>query len=352
MKKLFFLLALILLCSQITSAKVIFVKQNANGDGSSWTSAFGQLQSALTIAESGDQIWVASGTYYTSYSKDVSVETRGVSFVIKDGVELYGGFSGNEITLKDRDIKFNKTILSGEIGDAASIKDNAFTILTTIDVSAKTIIDGFTFTGGNANGYGTPGDAACSGGALFNKANINTESSPTISNCTFINNRARSGGAIFNFANEGKIRSMLTNCSFIANISNFNGGALYNHGDYGVCNPIIKNCLFTENDGYYGSAILNKGLEGETKPLIIACIFTNNISTVRGGAVYSFQEEKGICKEIYSNGCRFESNRNRSSIQDGKNDTLASNEHTVGIKVRASNTEATPADDDIPSFDD
>ncbi len=297
MKKLFFFLALILLCTQVTSAKVIFVKQNADGDGSSWTSAFGQLQSALQIAETGDQIWVASGTYYPTYSTTISEEIRNISFIIKDGVELYGGFSGNETILTDRDVKFNITTLSGEIGDVKSIEDNSFTVITTIDVSAKTIVDGFTITGGNSNGYGIAGDASYSGGAWFNKAHINSESSPTINNCIFSHNRAREGGAMFNFANEGVIRTTLTNCDFLANISDFNGGALYNHGDYSICSPIIKNCRFLENDSYYGSAILNKGLEGETKPLIIGCVFISNISTVRGGAIYSYKEEKVFAKQ-------------------------------------------------------
>lgn len=345
MKKLFFFLALILLCSQITSAKVIFVKQNAIGDGSSWTSAFGQLQSALEIAEKGDQIWVATGTYYTSNATEVSDETRSISFVIKDGVALYGGFFGNETILEDRDSKFNLTTLSGEMGDIDSNEDNAFTVITTIDVSSETIIDGFTITKGNANGFGAAGDPTSCGGAWFNMANINTESSPTILNCTFTNNGARDGGAMYNFANEGVIRTILTDCKFLSNHTDFDGGALYNNGDNSICSPIIKSCYFVENDSYYGAGILNKGVKGETKPLITGCVFAGNVSTVRGGAIYSYDEDKGICEAIIS-GCRFEDNP--SLIKDEMSGVrVADNKPT--IVIRATTPNVTP--EEITSFD-
>ena len=44
---------------------VIHVKADATGanNGSSWTDAFGDLQTALARAISGDEIWVAAGSY-------------------------------------------------------------------------------------------------------------------------------------------------------------------------------------------------------------------------------------------------------------------------------------------------
>src|SRR5512139_1671612 len=46
---------------------VIYVNANASGpiyDGLAWTSAFTDVQSALTVAVYGDEIWVAEGLYY------------------------------------------------------------------------------------------------------------------------------------------------------------------------------------------------------------------------------------------------------------------------------------------------
>jgi hypothetical protein len=35
----------------------------ASGDGTSWNTAFRYLRDALAVAQSGDRVWVAGGTY-------------------------------------------------------------------------------------------------------------------------------------------------------------------------------------------------------------------------------------------------------------------------------------------------
>jgi hypothetical protein len=51
---------------------IIYVKGDAGGgdDGTSWVDAFTDLQSALSAAVSGDQIWVAAATYYPTPGTD------------------------------------------------------------------------------------------------------------------------------------------------------------------------------------------------------------------------------------------------------------------------------------------
>src|SRR5262249_48040230 len=61
------------------------------GDGLSWVGAHQSLQTALAAAQPGDEIWVAAGIYKPSDSLD-----RTVSFALKSGVAIYGGFSGVE----------------------------------------------------------------------------------------------------------------------------------------------------------------------------------------------------------------------------------------------------------------
>src|SRR5436190_301007 len=92
-----------------------YVKWNANGanDGSSWTNAYTDLQSALSVASSGDEIWVAAGTYEPTTGTD-----RIISFTLKNGVAVYGGFEGAETLLTQRNPATNVTTLSGNIGIA------------------------------------------------------------------------------------------------------------------------------------------------------------------------------------------------------------------------------------------
>ena len=78
----------------------IYVKADASGanNGSSWADAYIDLQDALSVAVSGDQIWVASGTYYPTTGTDQSA-----TFTLANGVSIYGGFDGTETLLTERD---------------------------------------------------------------------------------------------------------------------------------------------------------------------------------------------------------------------------------------------------------
>src|SRR5262245_22819057 len=92
------------------AAGVIYVRSGAAGanDGASWADAYTSLQSALAAASSGDQIWVAAGTYTPSATGD-----RDASFTLSSGVAVYGGFAGSETQLGERDWTANATTLSG-----------------------------------------------------------------------------------------------------------------------------------------------------------------------------------------------------------------------------------------------
>ena len=302
MKRILLTLTVLLSAMQLgLQAKVIYVQSGAEGQGSSWEDAVGDLQDALLLAQPGDQIWVASGTYTPTSDND-----RTVSFILRDSIELYGGFSGVEGTLEERSFENNLTILSGEIGDAATTEDNSFTVVMMTGVSAATIIDGFTISDGTANGFSEGGDVTSSGAGLFNDATVQP-SSPVIRNCVFTNNYAREGAAIYNYAEGGKSRPFIASCAFITNHADFDGGAIYNNGNYGVCSPRISDCIFIENDSYYGAGILNKATRGESKPIVEDCVFAGNVSVVRGSAIYCYKESKSTCEAILKS-CRFEEN--------------------------------------------
>ena len=149
-----FVIWLAALCAHATysraAAAVVYVNAAATGgnDGSSWVNAYTSLPSALTAANSGDEIWVASGTY-----RPTTTTNRDVSFPLKNGVGTYGGFLGTETLRSQRDPAANVTILSGDIGTPGSSSDNSYHVVTADStVTASTVLDGFTITGGNANG--------------------------------------------------------------------------------------------------------------------------------------------------------------------------------------------------------
>ncbi|KPV47083.1 hypothetical protein SE17_42755, partial [Kouleothrix aurantiaca] len=115
----------------------LYVNQAAlagKNHGGSWADAYLDLQDALTTAIAGDQIWVAQGSYTPG-------ARRTDSFVLKPGVDLYGGFAGTEVRLAERDWQGNATLLSGDIGVVGSTGDNAYHVLTVQGNSGPQIVD-------------------------------------------------------------------------------------------------------------------------------------------------------------------------------------------------------------------
>lgn len=137
------------------SSTVVYVNEFAGGsnDGTSWNNAFQDLQAALAVAGSNVEVWVAQGTYYP-HSVD-----RDVSFEIESDVALYGGFSGGETLLSERDPKNNNTILSGDLNDddnsiitynEQTRGDNSYHVVVA-SFATNAVLDGVTITGGNAS---------------------------------------------------------------------------------------------------------------------------------------------------------------------------------------------------------
>ena len=73
----------------LSTAEVLRLAQGEGciTDGTSWTSAFRELQCGIAAATAGDQIWIGQGIYRPGVSTNLS-------FILKNGVNLYGGFLG------------------------------------------------------------------------------------------------------------------------------------------------------------------------------------------------------------------------------------------------------------------
>ncbi len=312
--------ALLALSPFYSGGQTIYLAQNATGDGTSWADAAGNLKAVLDTAPPGTQIWVKEGIYFPVTCSPCGFAERNISFVIPNGVKVFGGFAGTETTLDQRDLSNHPTFLSGDIDQDGTLENNAYSVVQTIHTDSSTQVDGFIITGGNARNPDYPTAAAQnSGGGWFNDGATNGfSSSPVIRNCRFENNYAWGyGGAIMNEASfGGHITATLHNCVFQQNTSRNGGGAVYDSGSFsGVCNPTYTDCRFennacTESDG---GAIFNIGSEsGTCNPSFIRCHFLNNTAAHDGGAMYSFGKN-GNSSPLLTN-CLLENN---SALQGG-----------------------------------
>lgn len=203
---------------------VWYVNINATGtnNGTSWADAYTDLQSAIGASNFGDEIWVAAGTY-----KPTATTTRTISFTIKNGTKVFGGFNGTETLVTQRNSVTNLTILSGEIATGAA-NDNSYNVVYFSNVGNQTKIDGFTILGG----YNSTGS-----GAGIRSAN----SSPVIDNCKIIGNYADIGGGL---SHGGSGNIAIQNCLFEGNICASQGGAI---NIYVGTNNSITNCYIKSN---------------------------------------------------------------------------------------------------------
>ena len=260
--------------AQSALARIIYVDADANGaNGRSWADAYNSLQKALGEASSGDKILVAQGVY-----KPSKTGNREESFTLIDGITLKGGYAGFAEPNHDaRDIDVYKTILSGDLnGDDVEVAnpedlkeeptraENSYHVVDCELINESTFLEGFTITGGYANGTRTRDE---NGGGMYN-----VRSSPKIIACTFSGNYTKdNGGGMYNLGGSPEI----TNCSFSENSAKF-GGGMYND----MSSPTVLNCTFSDNSARQsGGGMYND----DSDSVLLSCRFVGNLSTLGGG---------------------------------------------------------------------
>ncbi|MCK4658281.1 MAG: hypothetical protein KAV82_02060, partial [Phycisphaerae bacterium] len=256
---------------------VIFVKASATGanDGTSWADAYTHPQVAMSAAVSGDEIWVAAGTY-----RPTGMHYYTLNLI--SGIGVYGGFAGTETQRDQRDWAANVTILSGDyLGDDNGFDNDHDNSYHVIYFFYTAVLDGFTVTGGRAR---MDYDYEPYGGGMLC---LGCGSSPTVTNCTFTENWATDrGGAICVIGSN----PTLTNCTFTGNYSGSGGGIFLGIDTHYDCDtyPTLIGCTFTGNSGITGSGVYCGRISGSdnVSPTLIDCTFTGNSSSSAGGGMY------------------------------------------------------------------
>ena len=241
---------------------VIYVSITGNdaNDGSSWGKSKRTIQKAIDAATTGKQIWVSTG----SYSETVTP---------KDGIPIYGGFSGSETNTDERtqrteiyrlssDNYSETTIVNGfEIkgysyggGEAVMLKSNVS--LENCQIANTEYCKAFSTKGNNITIKeciieGCRGDLDL----------INIEGVTTMINCTI---RGNKGGV---YVNSYDASLAMYNCVVTNNrqgIRSNGPSAMYNctitnNDDYGIAaekDVSMYNCLVWNNslkEHYYGT---------------------------------------------------------------------------------------------------
>ncbi len=98
-------------------SQVFHVDRNINGvAGLSWSDAFNDLQQALSVANSGDEIRVAAGFYSPDTGGGQTAGDEHATFSIPSGVVVRGGYAGATDAFPDsRDTTLFPTVLDGVI---------------------------------------------------------------------------------------------------------------------------------------------------------------------------------------------------------------------------------------------
>ena len=273
-----------------TTAPRIFVDIRAGGanDGTSWENAYNFLQDALSEARAAPtpvEIHVAQGIYTPDSNSSAPTGTgdRRSSFGIVNKTSLKGGYAGAGAPDPNaRNIELYETIFSGDLNgddgpDFANNGENSYHVVTgSGNYSMETtIIDGFTITGGYANG---PESFDKEGAGI----KFYVDCGFRITNCTIIGNKAESfGGGMYSVGNGGH-GSTIINCRFISNTSNGRGGGLCLSAE---SIPHIINCIISRNEAVDGGAIY----VSEGYPRIINSTISRNIALGQCGGAAVFE---------------------------------------------------------------
>lgn len=288
MKKILFWL--VILSSTIityTQATIYHVRTTGltSNDGLTWATST-SIQRAFVLAAIGDTILVARGTYKT----DTLGLSRNATFLLKNKIVFLGGYNnvGNP-AIGSRNATTNVTILSGDLGNddncatmstggsSATYTDNAFHVVRIPATIADWVyIEGFTISGGSANGAAPNNQGA---GILVEDGAKRVQVVSCIISCNFSTN----DGAGISHRGTTNSRLILTNSTVTQNVSNTgDAGGILVRAD----SANIRGCTISLNRGSSGAGLSVKIANAANCVYsILNNTFENNTASATGGAI-------------------------------------------------------------------
>lgn len=244
-----------------------YVDDTATGlnNGLSWTNAYTTVQAAVDAAMSGEEVWVAQGTYSTGTTTPV--------VTMKDGVLIYGGFQGTENLLSERT---DPTAFPATL-------DGITTSVPVVQAASNASLDGFNVTGGSCACYGA-------GIQAINLSDF------TLSKCQVYGNSSSYGGS--GMLTRDSTNTRVLNSIFQNNTgtgSDFGAGILQWGGS-----ATIRNCLFYANNNvsYYGGAVGVYYTYGPYTMIENSAFTGNNNGGGGGGALATLNSQSTITNSI------------------------------------------------------
>lgn len=211
------------------------------------------IQRAIGASIDGDTIVVSEGIYHETID-----------------------FKGRHCTLTSTG-PTDWNVVAATVIDANDPNSYVITFANSEDVNS--ILRGFTITGGKL-GIHCDGASPAIGNCIISKNGsesgdrlgggmYSNNSSPSITNCFFIENNANYGGGIYDFNSWPTVVS----CVFAKNIADVNGGGMYNYNS----SPAMINCTFGGNHANNdGGGIYNYGTS--SNPKLTNCIFWGDVA--------------------------------------------------------------------------
>ena len=291
--------------------RYVMPTRQGTGDGSSWANAMDDIQKAINdLAEDANgmkgEVWVAEGTYEIK-NRIAEAQNAPTSLLMKDGISVYGSFSGYETSRAQRltestDLKepwswHYKSIIKGNGYESTTwsptdeewkVTSSSYHVVWFAPLpdggqafSDNVYLEGFIIEGGAYQETNDPKFYPdCGAGVYMNDPNAKLRYC-IVRNCNpgikDTENKTPRGGGIY-------CRNGMTEGNLVYNCSAYMGGGIYIDDTGFVTRSMVTNC-----SANMGAGVYLKGDATDTNKayyqILATSVVSNNTST-RNGAVY------------------------------------------------------------------